>query len=110
MKFMVDAQLPPALARWLASQGYEAEHVGDIGLLSASDKEIWRHAVQSHQVIVTKDEDFSIWRNMTDDPHPRVIWLRIGNIRKIELLGWFEPLLPQILTALENGERLLEVD
>jgi len=26
MRFLVDAQLPPALARWLAAQGHEAEH------------------------------------------------------------------------------------
>lgn len=32
MRFLVDAQLPPALARWLAAQGHEAEHVGDIGM------------------------------------------------------------------------------
>jgi len=24
MRFLVDAQLPPALARWLAAQGHEA--------------------------------------------------------------------------------------
>jgi predicted nuclease of predicted toxin-antitoxin system len=32
MRFLVDAQLPPALARWLAAQGHEAAHVGDLGL------------------------------------------------------------------------------
>jgi predicted nuclease of predicted toxin-antitoxin system len=27
MLFLVDAQLPPSLARWIASQGQKAEHV-----------------------------------------------------------------------------------
>ena len=31
MKFIVDAQLPPALARWLCEQGHQAEHVQDVG-------------------------------------------------------------------------------
>jgi predicted nuclease of predicted toxin-antitoxin system len=109
MKFLVDAQLPPALARWLASQGHDAVHVGDIDLLSASDKKIWDYAIQSNQVILTKDEDFSIWLGMSDSSHPRVVWLRMGNIRKAELLRWFKDLLPHILSALENGERLVEV-
>ena len=34
MRFVIDAQLPPALARWLAAQGHEAEHVGDQQMLS----------------------------------------------------------------------------
>ncbi len=29
MRFLVDAQLPPALARWLAANGHAAEHVAD---------------------------------------------------------------------------------
>jgi predicted nuclease of predicted toxin-antitoxin system len=27
MKFLVDAQLPPALCGWLEARGHEAEHV-----------------------------------------------------------------------------------
>lgn len=29
MRFLVDAQLPPALARWLAAKSHETVHVGD---------------------------------------------------------------------------------
>jgi predicted nuclease of predicted toxin-antitoxin system len=32
MRFLVDAQLPPALARWLAEKGHDARHVADVGL------------------------------------------------------------------------------
>jgi predicted nuclease of predicted toxin-antitoxin system len=35
MRFLIDAQLPPALARWLSSAGHDAEHVADIGLAGA---------------------------------------------------------------------------
>jgi predicted nuclease of predicted toxin-antitoxin system len=37
MRFIVDAQLPPALARWLVRQGHEAEHVADRLLATAPD-------------------------------------------------------------------------
>lgn len=109
MRFIVDAQLPPALARWLESNGHEATHVADVGLLDAPDSAIWRYAREDGAVILTKDEDFAVWRNAADDPMPRVVWLRVGNTRKKELLRWFEPLLPRILSALESGESLVEV-
>jgi uncharacterized protein (DUF433 family) len=38
MRFIVDAQLPPALARLLASNGHEAEHVANRNMASVPDK------------------------------------------------------------------------
>lgn len=61
MRFVVDAQLPPALARLIAAQGHHAEHVAEIGLRDGEDSFIWRYALDQQAVIVTKDEDF---------PHP----------------------------------------
>ena len=59
MKFLVDAQLPPALAHWLREAGHEAQAVRDIGLRDASDTIIWHHARATRAIIVTKDEDFA---------------------------------------------------
>jgi predicted nuclease of predicted toxin-antitoxin system len=44
VKFLVDAKLPPALARWLAEAGCEAQAVREISLREAEDSAIWRHA------------------------------------------------------------------
>ena len=44
MRFVVDAQLPPALAYLLAAHGHQAEHVADIGLRDADDSPIWTYA------------------------------------------------------------------
>ena len=110
MRFLVDAQLPPALARWLEAKGHEAEHVNDIGMASAPDTAIWKRAVESSAVILTKDEDFAVWRNAGIGAKPHVVWLRIGNTRKSELLRWFEPLLPKIISTIERGEPLIEID
>ena len=35
MRFIIDAQLPPALARWLSERGHDAEHVADQHLEAA---------------------------------------------------------------------------
>lgn len=58
MRFLVDARLPPALARWLSSSGVEARHVADLGLLRAADGALWNLALADNLVIVTKDEEF----------------------------------------------------
>lgn len=62
MRFLVDAQLPPALAGWLRDRGHEAEHVADVGLVGATDAEIAVRAERSAAVLVTKDEDFTAIR------------------------------------------------
>jgi predicted nuclease of predicted toxin-antitoxin system len=46
VRFLVDAQLPPALARWLVEQRYLAEHVYDLGMASADDRVIWEYLVR----------------------------------------------------------------
>ena len=37
MRFLVDAQLPPVLARWFVTKRHQAEHVGDKGMQAASN-------------------------------------------------------------------------
>jgi predicted nuclease of predicted toxin-antitoxin system len=59
MIFLVDAQLPPAVARWLSAKGYEAYHVSDVGMQRATDDEIWDFAADKRYVVITKDEDFA---------------------------------------------------
>jgi len=74
MRFLVDAQLPAALARWLAAEGHRAEHVADIGLAGAPDKAIWDYALAAGAVIVTKDEDFSLLKALKVGG-PTVVWI-----------------------------------
>jgi predicted nuclease of predicted toxin-antitoxin system len=108
MRFLIDAQLPPALVRWLIEAGHEAEHVVDRGMQAASDAAIWNLALREHAAIVTKDEDFA-QRHVVTGTGPAVVWIRLRNTRRSELLAWFKAALPQILEALERGETLIEV-
>jgi predicted nuclease of predicted toxin-antitoxin system len=108
MRFLVDAQLPPALARWLAENGHAAEHVADRGMAAGSDAAVWDHALHHAAAIITKDEDFA-QRKVVEDDGPIVIWIRLPNTRRRDLLVWFETALPEILQSLERGETLIEV-
>lgn len=89
MRFIVDAQLPPALAGLLAAAGHAAEHVADRGMAGASDAEIWDFAIAGPAVIITKDEDFA-QRKMLTGGGPVVVWIRRPNTRRRQLLVWFE--------------------
>lgn len=108
MIWIVDAQLPPALARVLSDAGHEASHVMDVGLRDSSDTEIWDYALRESAVILTKDEDFQN-RSLVTEASPAIVWLRIGNCSRRALLVWFEPLLEEIVERLDNGETLIEV-
>ena len=107
-RFLVDAQLPQALARSLATEEHDAEHVADVGSSSARDQAIWDYALRIGAVIVSKDEDFAQRKILVGDG-PSVVWVRLPYTRRRELLVWFEGVLPDILRALERGETLIEV-
>lgn len=104
----MDAQLPPALARWLRDAGCEAEHVEDAGLSGAADAAIWAQALRTESIIVTKDEDFAA-RSAQAKTGPVVVWLRVGNTTNRALLEWFAARWPGIARLLEQGGRLVEV-
>ena len=110
MRFLVDAQLPPALARMLVDAGHVAEHVGDVGLRDANDTAIWRHALATGATVITKDEDFAQRKQVNPAvADPPVVWLRVGNTSRRALLAWFGPMLPQIEIRLAAGDDLVEV-
>jgi predicted nuclease of predicted toxin-antitoxin system len=75
VRFLVDAQLPPALALLLDEHGHVAEHVIDIGRADLPDREPWRYALEHQAVIVTKDEDFANTL-VTGVDAPAVVWIR----------------------------------
>jgi len=87
--------------------GHHAKHVSDVSLQSASDRVIWDYAVSTGTAIITKDEDFAQRRALVDGP--AIIWVRLPNARRQDLLVWFEKALPAIIEALDRGEGLIEV-
>jgi predicted nuclease of predicted toxin-antitoxin system len=108
VKFLIDAQLPPNLAKTLREIGSDAIAVREVGLRDASDHDIWRYALQESLVIITKDEDFAD-RCLYEHNHPAIVWVRIGNCSNQALLRWLLPVWPEILRRLTLGDRLIEV-
>lgn len=108
MNFIVDSQLPPALANWISSRGHSATHVITLGLEAADDSEIWAHARKEQAAIISKDEDF-VDRWLSDDSGVTLVWIRKGNCSNRALADWLELLWPEVIKRLEHGERLVEL-
>ena len=108
MKFLVDNQLPSALARFLGARGEDCKHVLDLGLAQATDKEIWRYASTAGLVLISKDEDF-VHLAKQAGATVQLIWVRVGNCRNPALLGAIERGWPAAKEAIGAGERVVEV-
>ena len=108
MRFLVDAQLPPGLAKWLGERGHSASAVRDAGLRESDDGSIWNFATAGGWTVITKDEDF-VDRCLGNPAAPAVVWLRLGNCTNRVLFAWIEPLLPDIVVRIEAGNRVVEV-
>src|SRR4051812_18977136 len=106
MKFLIDAQLPPGLCRWLEARGHEAEHVFELAMVAAADAELAQRAEEHGAVLVSKDEHFL--RLQLSRPF-RLLWLRCGNVTNRALAEWLETRWAGIETRLGEGETLVEV-
>ena len=111
MTFLIDHQLPPALARWIADQPgvTGALHVADCGMTEAADTEIWQVCAERAWVLVSKDRDFADLHAQRGAAGPQVLWVRLGNCRRVQLLTAFGRTWPEILKSLQNGEKLVEL-
>lgn len=106
MKFIVDNQLPAALARWLEAKGADAIHVLELALDTAKDHDIWTLAMREQRIVVSKDEDFFHLANRAND-QGRLLWVRVGNCRRDMLLARFESAWLGIEEAFVAGNRVV---
>ena len=95
MKFIVDTQLPPRLAKFLIEKGFDAIHTMDFpdGHL-LDDESIRKIAIADNRIIISKDSDFFNSFLIKGVP-PQVLLLRFGNITNNDLISLFEA---QLLT------------
>ena len=106
MRFLVDAQLPPGLCIGLRQRGHDAVHVFDELPGATPDAQVAQFAIAEQRILVTKDEDFHLRHA---DEGLTILWLRLGNATNAALAVWLEARWTEIETALEQGERLVEV-
>lgn len=105
----IDAQLPPALARWLVSDyGAKAKHVMELGLLQSPDRVIFERARAINAVVLTKDVDF-VRLLERHGPPPRIVWVTAGNLTNPALRVLVDRHWRRIVELLLAGEELVEL-
>ena len=83
MRFLVDNQLPVALAVYLREKGLDSEHVLEVGLAEASDAELCKYATDNGWTIISKDVDF-LYLAIRPKVTFQLVWVRLGNCRTVE--------------------------
>lgn len=79
MRLVVDVNLPPEWVHRLATQGYDAVHLRDVGANDASDDDIIVWAAQHDRIVFTADLDFAAAIAMRGLIAPSVVQLRAGS-------------------------------
>jgi predicted nuclease of predicted toxin-antitoxin system len=77
-------------------------------LAEIQDRELWRLATAQKMVLISKDEDFFHLANQPDS-RAQLVWVRLGNCRKQELLDAMGSAWPRIEFCLGAGDRVVEV-
>ncbi|HCK83674.1 MAG TPA: hypothetical protein DHW63_03900 [Hyphomonadaceae bacterium] len=107
MRFLVDTNLPPALATWLIARGQEARHAAVVLSPQADDRAIWAEAIATGAVVITKDSDYLDLAARVGGA--RVVLLRCGNLKLAPFRAWFEARWPTVEGLLDLGETALEL-
>jgi predicted nuclease of predicted toxin-antitoxin system len=80
MKILVDMNLPPEWARFLAAHGIEAVHWSKIGNPRARDSEIMGWARQQGHIVFTHDLDLAAIVATTNAEGPSVVQMRTQDV------------------------------
>jgi predicted nuclease of predicted toxin-antitoxin system len=109
MKFIVDAQRPRRLARFLQDSGDDTLHTLDLPQQNATlDASINALSIAQERIVITKDADFVDSFLTLQQPY-KLLLITTGNIRNSELEALFVTYLPQIVDRL-NQHCYIEVN
>lgn len=100
---LIDENLPASLAGILPLDCTHATRLG----AQPTDHQLWLHARENDWTILTRDTDF-FDRLMLEGPPPKVIWVRLGNIRRKDLESMLIRLWPRIITLITDAD-LIEI-
>ncbi len=102
MKFLLDAQLPRRLARFLRESGHDATHTLELPLRNKTPDGVLQNLCASEgRVLVTKDSDFVDSLLLRREPS-RLLLVSTGNITNRDIETLFRVHLPTIIAALAD--------
>ena len=84
MKLLLDQNISFRVVNLLTNSFEKVDHIKALGLIDASDIEIWSYALRYNYIIVTFDSDFIDLATLKGTP-PKIIWLRFGNSSNLKI-------------------------
>lgn len=103
MKFLIDAQLPKALANFFRERGFDAIHTLELPNKNVTDDlEINRISLAESRIVISKDADFYDRFAAKQEPY-KLLYLTTGNIRNKDLIELFDKNFLLIIHSLQNG-------
>ena len=84
MRLLFDQNLSRRLVGMFSTEFADSHHVTELGLDTASDREIWDYAGEHGFVIVSKDSNFRQLAFLLGPP-PKAIWIRLGNASTLDI-------------------------
>ena len=109
MKFLVDAQLPVNLSRFLNLRGYDSVHTLDLPRKNkTSDMEIIQLADRDNRIVISKDIDFLNTHLLKLLPK-KLVMVKTGNISNKRLIEIFSKNLDLIIKMIQRSD-LVEIN
>lgn len=103
MRFLVDAQMPKKLARFLSAAGHDAIHTLDLpGRNRTPDAIILELLDADPRALITKDDDF-LNSHVLEKRPARLLLVSTGNIGTADLLDLFAAHLAAIEQAFDRS-------
>ena len=84
MKLLFDQNISHKLVNRLKDLYPNLQHVREVGLKDADDRDIWEYACSHGFIIVSKDEDFH-QMSFVYGPPPKVVWVCLGYCTTTEI-------------------------
>ncbi|MFO0856081.1 MAG: DUF5615 family PIN-like protein [Phycisphaerales bacterium] len=103
MKFLLDQGIPRSAATHLRASGFEAVHVADLQMSTATDEQILNKARERCDVIVTLDADFHTILVLGSHASPSVIRIRIEKLKGDAIAQLVATVVANVGLDIENG-------
>ncbi len=84
MNILLDQNISFRVVALLSNTFENVKQIRELGLVDASDLEIWNYARKNNYTIITFDSDFIDLANLKGSP-PKIIWLRFGNSTNLKI-------------------------
>lgn len=84
MNILLDQNISFRVVALLSNTFENVKQIKELGLIDASDFEIWNYARKHNYTVITFDSDFIDLANLKGSP-PKIIWLRFGNSTNLKI-------------------------